>query len=855
MSHEKPPQTSSAGGPPPEFSELPAIWQVERLQTVYKLTGDMSRARGLHEIYEAALHGLERALATPRAAILLFDSDEVMRFKAWHGLSDTYRRAVEGHSPWSRDAVDPKPIVVHDVEADETLRSHADTFRVEGIRALGFIPLLSRGRLIGKFMVYFDRIHSLDEEEIRLAQTIAGHVSFAVQRKRDEEKLALYREIFANSSEAIAILDADGDYLEQNAAHRKLVGFEDEELMGRTPAIHLGKEAFRDVARVLAEDGIYRKDVVSISKSGVPMDLELSAFTVMDESGRPACFVGILRDIGVRKRTEETLEFLAGASAALDRSLEYEETVHRLASLTVPRLADWVLLEVLDDGGVLRPAAVVHHDPSCAELVARLREVLAAPARVESARRVPIAPARRTRAAEILGETTASDPRTGPLLHRLGLTAALAVPLRARGRLLGLLTLVSSHRIYDERDLALAEDFANRGSMALDNARLYREAQESDRRKEEFLAVLAHELRNPMTPLLTCLELMRSGDPEPGSLDRWREIMERQVRNLSRLTDDLLDVSRVTRGKIDLQRQRVDVATIVDRAIEIVRPLLQSRSIGLDVAVERGLTLDADPLRLEQILANLLHNAAKYTPDGGRVRLSGTRDGRMVSIRVEDNGVGIDADLLPRLFDLFMQGNRASGGLGIGLTLVRRLVELHGGKVRATSGGPGTGSQFEVRLPAGVERPGVPTEIETHPASGAGIPRTVLVVDDNVDAATLLGEALRRRGHTVHLAHDGASALETAARVAPEIVLLDLALPDRDGHDVAVRLRSELGLTGSLLIAVTGYGQRHHRARSAEAGISHHLVKPVDLARLEQIMSAWEPGAGSPKAPAAGAPV
>lgn len=838
-----------------DFDHLPTLWQVERLQTVYRLTDDVSRARGLDEIYEAALNGLERALATRRASILLFDSDDVMRFKAWHGLSDAYRQAVEGHSPWSRDTVNPRPLVVPDVEADETLRPYGDTFRSEGIRALGFIPLLSRGRLVGKFMVYFDRPHTLDEEEIRLAQTIAGHVAFAVERKRDEEKLALYREIFANSSEAIAILDADGAYLEQNAAHRKLVGYEDEELRGKTPAIHLGQEGFRDLVRVLAEEGIYRKDIRSVTKNGEPVDLELSAFTVMDESGRPACFVGIKRDIRARKRTEETLQFLAGASAALDRSLEYEETVRRLASLPVPRLADWVLLEVLDEADVLRPAALVHRDPGCAEIVARLQEVLAAPARAEGARRVPAAPSRRTRVSEILGDATASDPRTGPLLQRLGLTAALAVPLRARGRLLGLLTLVSSHRLYEERDLALAEDFANRGSMALDNARLYREAQESDRRKEEFLAVLAHELRNPMTPLLTCLELMGSADVDPGSLSRWREIMERQVRNLSRLTDDLLDVSRVTRGKIELRREPVGLETVVERAIETVRPLFQSRSIQLDVSVEKGLVLQADPLRVEQILANLLHNAGKYTADGGHVRLSGARDGDAVSIRVEDDGVGIDADLLPRLFDLFLQGSRANGGLGIGLTLVRTLVELHGGTVRASSAGPGKGSEFEVRLPVGSwsETPGRVERVAAAPER-ATRGHTILVVDDNIDAATLLGEALRRRGHTVHLAHDGRSALEVAARVAPEIVLLDLGLPDLDGHEVAARLRGDLGLTESLLVAVTGYGQEHHRARSAAAGIAHHVLKPIDLGRLDRILAEWARETESRHDPAASAP-
>jgi PAS domain S-box-containing protein len=850
-----PPERSAGEAQTEAFADLPALWQVERLRTVYRLTDDVSRARGLDEIYEAALHGLERALATERASILLFDPDDVMRFKAWHGLSDGYRRAVEGHSPWTRDTVDPQPVVVADIEQEESLRAFGDTFRAEGIRALGFIPLLSRGRLIGKFMVYFDRPHALDEEEIRLARTLAGHVAFAVERKRDEEKLALYREIFAHSSEAVAILDATGEYVEQNAAHRSLLGYENEELTGQTPALHLGQEGFRDVLRVLAEDGIYRKDVVSISKAGEPLDVELSAFAVMDESGRPACFVGITRDIGVRKRTEETLQFLAGASAALDRSLEYEETVRRLASLTVPRLADWVLLEVLDDAGVLRPAALVHRDPACEETAARLLEVLRAPARAEGVRRVPSAPMRRTRVSEILGDATASDPRTGPLLQRLGLTAALAVPLRARGRMLGLLTLVSSQRLYEERDLALAEDFANRGSMALDNARLYREAQESDRRKEEFLAVLAHELRNPLTPLLTCLELMRDGQPEPDSLLRWREIMERQVRNLARLVDDLLDVSRITRGKILLQRERVDLATVVDRAMETARPLIQSRSIGIDVRVEKGLALEADPLRLEQILANLLHNAAKYTPEGGRVRVHAVRDGRMVSIRVSDNGVGIEADLLPRLFDLFMQGSRSSGGLGIGLTLVRTLVELHGGKVRAASAGPGKGSEFEVRLPAMVPSPDAEPPILDRSAPHAGAPRVALVVDDNVDAATLLGEVLRRRGHTVHLAHDGASALRLAAEVAPQIVLLDLGLPDQEGHEVAARLRADLGLTSCLIVAITGYGQDHHRARSAASGISHHIVKPIDLAQLDRILASWDrsveaPPVGTAEAPA-----
>jgi PAS domain S-box-containing protein len=830
-----------------EFEHLHPVRQVERLRTVYQLTDAVSRARAIEEIYEAALRGLERALGADRASILLYDDKGVMRFQAWHGLSDHYRKTVEGHSPWSRDAVDPQPFGVPDVMVDESLAGYRGLFEAEGIRALAFIPLLSRSRLIGKFVVYFGREHALDEEEFELARTIAGHVAFAVERMRGEDKLTLYREIFAHSSDAIAIIGTDGKYLEQNLAHQELIGYGDGEIRGRTPELHLGAERFQEVAASLDAQGLYRKDVISTTKSGVQLDIELSAFTVKDGAGSPVCYVGIKRDISPRKRMEEALQFLAAASAALDRSLDYQATVENLAGLTVPYLADWVIVETVGPDGSLRPSASIHVDLKRAESLVELVALRAATASADPIQdAAALGPRRLSGAADLLSELARGDIRAAELLARIGAASAMIVPLRARGRVLGRMTLVSTRRIYMARDLALADDLSRRGATALDNARLYGEVQESDRRKEEFLAVLAHELRNPMTPLLTCLELMRSGIGDQDSIARWREIMERQVRNLARLVDDLLDVSRITRGKIELQKQSIDLAVIAARAVETTRPLIQSRGISLSVSIPPGLRLFADPLRVEQILANLLNNAAKYTPEGGRVDIEGEGDGVGVTVRVRDNGVGIDPDLLPRLFDLFQQGGNAphggnaSGGLGIGLTLVRTLVELHGGGVRASSAGPGRGSEFEIRLPVGEAPPASRTGVPASDASPAPRRHRALIVDDNVDAALLLAEALRQRGHVVHLAHDGKTAVEEAMRHLPDVILLDLGLPDLDGYEVASRLRGQAGLTRSSIIAISGYGQAEYLTRSAEAGFSHHIVKPVDMAHLDALLTALE---------------
>jgi PAS domain S-box-containing protein len=370
------------------------------------------------------------------------------------------------------------------------------------------------------------------------------------------------------------------------------------------------------------------------------------------------------------------------------------------------------------------------------------------------------------------------------------------------------------------------------------------EMAEEDRRKDEFLAMLSHELRNPLAPIQSAVQVLRLSGQTESSRQWAQDVLDRQVQHLTRLVDDLLDVSRITRGKVQLHRESVDLATVLARAVEAGRPLIEARRHQLNISLPNGrVLLDADPVRLTQVVANLLHNAAKYTEAGGQIWLTAATDAGEAVIRVRDSGIGIAPEMLPRVFDLFAQAerslDRSQGGLGIGLTLVRRLVDLHGGTVEAHSAGLNQGSEFIVRLPLGsspgrhdgespqTDRvPGAPTQ-----------PRRVLVVDDNVDAAESLAMVLRMMGHQARTAHNGQAALAAAQEFQPQVALLDIGLPGMDGYEIARRFRRQPGLGQALLVALTGYGQEDDRRRSREAGFDHHLVKPVDLDALQQLLA------------------
>ncbi len=364
--------------------------------------------------------------------------------------------------------------------------------------------------------------------------------------------------------------------------------------------------------------------------------------------------------------------------------------------------------------------------------------------------------------------------------------------------------------------------------------------EEASRQKDQFVAVLAHELRNPLAPIRSALHVLERPGPAPGSAARALEIAQRQVRHMARLLDDLLDVARLSQGKMSLRRDRVDAASIARAAVESLQPLFREREHEIEVETpSEPVWIHADPARIEQVLTNLLGNAAKYTDPGGRIRVGVRCEGREAVIRVLDTGIGIDPVMLPRIFDLFVQAerrmDRAAGGMGIGLTLARKLVQAHGGTIDAFSAGVGMGSEFVVRLPAMEAASPAPAPWpETAPIPVKERLLRILVVDDNADAADGLALILEMSGDQVRVAYDGEAALEVAGQFRPDVVLLDIGMPGLDGCEVARRLRQAPETGEAFLIAMTGWGQPQDKRRSAQAGFHLHLVKPVEPADLER---------------------
>jgi len=386
---------------------------------------------------------------------------------------------------------------------------------------------------------------------------------------------------------------------------------------------------------------------------------------------------------------------------------------------------------------------------------------------------------------------------------------------------------------------------ANRSlqSEVAERARAERALKEADRHKDEFLAMLAHELRNPLAPMLNAVQLMRMKPVTDQQLSWSRDVIERQLAHLTRLVDDLLDVARITRGRINLSREPIELGALVARAVEIVQPLIQERGHQFTTEIPDGtLRVNADPLRLTQALGNVLGNAAKYTERQGHISLSVRRQGTEIDIRVRDNGIGIPAEVLPRIFDLFTRLDRRSdhphSGLGIGLALVRRLLQMHDGTISAHSEGTGRGSEFVIRLPL------LPETTQSvngrQPATTADAPpvrRRILVADDNADALQTLATVLELSGHEVFSAANGSLALECAERHLPEVALLDIGMPLLDGYEVARRIRAQAWGKRITLVALTGWGQESDRRRSQEAGFDSHLVKPLDLGKLTQLLA------------------
>lgn len=526
------------------------------------------------------------------------------------------------------------------------------------------------------------------------------------------------------------------------------------------------------------------------------------------------------------------LKFLADAGAVLGRSLDFLATARDLVRLTVPFLADTCLLSIA-------PSIVAGETYFFAERTAatepRLRELTSLGDLPAGFQFVSEAAFRQDLQSEGL--------RAPDLIHHEG-TSYLSIPLEARGRRFAVLTIARAEADggLTECDATLAVALGSRAAMALDNAVLHEEILKADRQKLDFLSMLAHELRNPLAPICNAVQLMRHNPLNGADLQWVGSVIDRQANQLVRLVDDLLDISRITSGKIRLNFQVMDVMRAVHQAVEASQPLIESRNHRmLLVAPTDPVWIHGDLARMTQVLTNLLNNAAKYSEDGSQIQLCVQVEGSRCTLSVRDSGIGIAPEMLRSVFDLFTQAeqtlDRSQGGLGIGLTMVRKLVEMHEGSVIAESGGIGHGSAFHVSLPicGSVETTAdPPSEMLLDSQNQRHL--EILVVDDNADAADTLATLLQRAGHRVRVAYDGLAAVEMANSLAPELVFLDIGLPGLDGYEVAARLRRADSTRNAVLIATTGYSQSRDAARSRQAGFDLHLVKPVRLHSLREIL-------------------
>lgn len=546
--------------------------------------------------------------------------------------------------------------------------------------------------------------------------------------------------------------------------------------------------------------------------------------------------------------------FLAEASSVLASSLDYEATLASVARMAVPNLADWCTVDVVEDEGSIRRLAVTHPDPSKVEWAHELQRRY--PDDPEAPRGVPNV--LRTGRSEIYSEipdsllvAVAKDAEHLRILRDIGFSSAMIVPLSAHGRTLGAMSFISaeSGRHYGPADLALAENLAQRAGLAIDNARLYRDAREANRIKDEFLATVSHELRTPLTSILGWAHLLRAGQLGEASAANALEVIERNARSQAQLIDDLLDVSRIITGKLRLDVQPVDPAWCIEAAVEAVRPAADAKGIRLQKVIETGVSpVAGDPARLQQVVWNLLSNAIKFTPRGGRVWVRLERVNSHIEITVSDTGAGISREFLPFVFDRFRQADqtitRAHGGLGLGLAITRHLVELHGGAVHAESPGEGQGATFTVKLPPMTVYQSERSPKHAHPKASdvhslADCPERLdglklLVVDDEADTRELLGAVLEQCGAEVTAVGSAEEALEALEKLHPNVLMSDIGMLGEDGYALIRKVRAlpaERG-GGTPAVALTAYARTEDRVRALSSGYQVHIAKPVEPAEL-----------------------
>jgi len=528
----------------------------------------------------------------------------------------------------------------------------------------------------------------------------------------------------------------------------------------------------------------------------------------------------LARSEAARAAAEDAIhraDFLAEASQLLSKSLNLDDTIAAVLDLSVPMLGQRAILGIPDkEGGVRR--LEMHPAPRADDPEVFTPELRAA-------------------ADQVIRD------KQFRLWKREDRGAAIC-PLLAGDEIRGALALLGDAQQFDSTRVALIREFASRASIAMENARLYSAVQEADRRKNEFLAMLAHELRNPLAPIRNAVHILSAAEALPPRLAWARDVIGRQADHMARLIDDLLDVSRIVQGKVAVKPEKLSLASVIERAVEASSPRVGQNQQVLDVVLPKdAIELEGDSVRLAQVLSNLINNASKFSPPGSRIRLEAAMQRNELQISVKDEGAGIAPEFLPHIFDLFAQADqsldRSQGGLGIGLTLVKHLVELHGGRVFAASEGLAKGAQVTVCLPAHVATAPAPTAapIPERAASAGRSASRVLVVDDLAASAETLMTLLEMEGFEVKVAHEGQAALALAREFRPDVVLLDIGLPGMNGFEVAHGLRGQPESQHALLIALTGYGEAESRSRSIRAGFDFHMVKPADVNLLLTLLA------------------
>ena len=605
---------------------------------------------------------------------------------------------------------------------------------------------------------------------------------------------------------AIFLLDPAGIVRSWNLGAERIKGYRPSEIIGQHFSRFYPQESIasrwpdRELEQARAE-GRFEDEGWRIRKDGSRFQANVIITALRDSNGTLLGFSKITRDLTERRRHEESLR-------------ESEERFR----LLIEGVSDYSIILLNPQGQVSSWNIGVRriHGYESAEIVGRHFSVFYPPEAVSAGK-----PQRFLEEARVQGRVADDGWRVRKGGTRFWANVAITSLHDRDGVLRGY--------------AKITQDLTQRRRIEI--------LEETTRRVNEFLAMLAHELRNPLAPIRNAVGLMHSKRIEDPTLLWARDVIERQTAHLGRLVDDLLDVSRITSGRLTLQRERLDLAVVFDRAVESSRPLIEARRQTLEFRLpEHSIWVDGDLIRLSQVVLNLLNNAAKYTPENGRIWLSGEMEDGLALIRVRDSGMGIAPDLRSKIFDLFAQGtrslDRAEGGLGIGLTLVERLVALHGGSVEAKSDGPNRGSEFIVTLPATDPRPAAPPESAAAERPAGRLCRRILVVDDNRDATDSMAMLLSVWGHDARSARNGPEALGIAADFQPEVVLLDIGLPGMDGYEVARRMHDMPGLRNTVLIAMTGYGQEDDRVRSREAGFARHLVKPADPVVLRGMIEA-----------------